>query len=411
MALAKCLFYSIFLLISTTALVAQGSTSPFIGTFSGQGITLQLQASTDGYSGQVSQAGESFPVVAANFGDNMIVGTYQYYGQTIAFTAQVAGQQLTIVSEGQAILLQRQAAQSAGTTAANPAPIVKPNQPLQNEKPAAAAVGAETYDKTWGMRFKAPDKWRVLKNDGLYLLGSDTKHGFILVLPHEAKSRAELLAGAREGLVEEGGTQLLLDGEPRNYGDSGVAANFKGLVEGQQAKAFSVAILSPHGTGAIVMTAVEPGSYSAQYEKDVKSLVASIKFSKPIVPDFVGEWQRDLRGAKLTYMWSYYSSGFDGSYTGGSSKKVIDLCPQGYFYYSSSDNISVDAGGGTGAYGGGQNAGNGSWVVNSRGNKPLLQLKFNDGRVFEYELEYKEKKTYLNGERYFWTKVEAGVCN
>jgi hypothetical protein len=97
----------------------------------------------------------------------------------------------------------------------------------------------------------------------------------------------------------------------------------------------------------------------------------------------------------------------DGAYAGGSQTTKIDLCSQGYFRYSDSNQMAVDGGFGSGynasGYSGGADQGQGQWEVAARGQTPLLRLKFHDGRVLEYVLSMPDGKTYLDDKRYFRT--------
>jgi hypothetical protein len=138
----------------------------------------------------------------------------------------------------------------------------------------------------------------------------------------------------------------------------------------------------------------------------------SLKFSEPIESAVTKEWRETLTGAKLTYLKSSYSSGasYDGysTYSGYSRHEEIMLCPNSSFYYSDNSSSSFDTGGGFGSMGG-NDKGNGNWEVTGIGNESTLKLKFSDGRVFNYTLSYKDKKTFLSGSRYFRTYDQG--CN
>lgn len=104
---------------------------------------------------------------------------------------------------------------------------------------------------------------------------------------------------------------------------------------------------------------------------------------------------------------SYSSSGpsYDGYSTGGgySSETQIHLCAQGYFKFKSSSSVSIATGGAFGSSSGNKK-GDGSWEItgNAQG-QAVLKLNFNNGQVHEYILTYEDNKTFLNGERYFFT--------
>jgi len=129
----------------------------------------------------------------------------------------------------------------------------------------------------------------------------------------------------------------------------------------------------------------------------------------------VEKWKYELSNVKLTYMDSYYSPSYsDGGISGGyESKKVFDLCKAGYFHYYGSDNTALGGDYASG-YSAGSSRGSGSWdVIANAAGQPVLQLKFNGGEVWEYRIEMKDKKLFLNGDRYYrtWSGEYAPSCN
>lgn len=161
------------------------------------------------------------------------------------------------------------------------------------------------------------------------------------------------------------------------------------------------------------MAAATPEQFTGTHKQLAVQLANSIHFYKPETPSVVEEWKQTLQNSRLTYMDSYSSnSGSYGGYsTGGgySSEIQIHLCGQGYFKYKSSSSTSIDTGG---AFGSSSDSGrgNGTWevVANAQGSA-TLRLNFNNGEVYEYTLDYQDKKTLLNGKRYFRTYGTAGA--
>lgn len=100
---------------------------------------------------------------------------------------------------------------------------------------------------------------------------------------------------------------------------------------------------------------------------------------------------------------SYYSSSYssDGISGGYSSERVIDICEKGFFRYNSSSKVSA-SGSGISGYDTGPSTGDGSWTVGIGSNSSTnLILNFNNGEQYRYALEYREEKSYLNGDRFF----------
>lgn len=279
---------------------------------------------------------------------------------------------------------------------------------------AQVPLSGQVEDPQRGVTFTVPDGWIGQPVGEGYAFGSRTEKGLLLVMPHAYGSVAELRAVAQEGLTEGPSTRLVLSGAVEPFGERGVAAPFSGTIEGQQARAQVVSVLSPYGGGATVIAAVEAGSFSEAYAGYAEALAASIRFTEPPAPPAGDDWAQKLRGSRLTYLYSYYSGGTGGSYVGASEETVIDLCSAGHFFYSGSHSLAAD--GGTGGsygvsgYGGGSQQGHGQWEVVAQEGQPTLVLHFHDGTTRSYELSEEGGKTFLDGERFFRTYASAPVA-
>lgn len=114
------------------------------------------------------------------------------------------------------------------------------------------------------------------------------------------------------------------------------------------------------------------------------------------------EWAEFLAGKKATQM-SSYSSGSAGGY---SSRTDVHLCPNGQFALSGNSSVSVDVGGAYG-YSGGDSQGAGTWRIITQGQLAGIELRYANGGVEQYRLEYQDGATYVNGERWYITPSEA----
>lgn len=381
------------------SLLAQSENDPFVGTFSGSGLTVILEASGGSYKGYAEYQGQRLALTAQKMGQ-MLIGTYTMQGLQFPFQAQVQNNTMTL-NDGQQIFTMQRANAAAKTQ------VAKAAETKTAGATAQSAIPGEISEPSLGLKFNPPKGWKAQKMQAGYLLGHDTMKGFMMVLPHQYSTLDQLRAAAREGMHDNQGTALKLAGTPVAFGKEGIAAEFSGLVEGKAAKAYAVGMLSGFGGGATVLIAVEEQSYSAEYQKTAQTLAKSMKFSKPQKPSIVEEWRQTLNGARLTYMWRYYSGSADGSYVGGGEEVKIDLCQKGYFRYMGSSDLAADGGSGygynAGGYSGGNNQGSGQWEVDANGQQPILRLKFHNGRVYEYALSYEDGKTFLDGKRYFRT--------
>ncbi|NND08382.1 MAG: hypothetical protein HKN87_18540 [Saprospiraceae bacterium] len=273
-----------------------------------------------------------------------------------------------------------------------------------------ALLAQETGSKSFpslGIAFTIPNGWVGQETESGYLMGSHTVPGLLMVLPHQTQTLDQLKQEAEQGLVDNEGTSLILDGSVTEFGNAGLQAAFTGTLGGQSAKAFVTSLLNKGGTGVTIMAATAPNEFTDAHKTLVGQLAQTVQFSEVVKPKADGEWSEKLKNARLTYMNSYYSSGasYGGYSTGGgySDKEVIDLCAQGYFLHSSTSSMSFDTGGGFGSSHDGSK-GAGSWtVINNSDHQPVLQLTFHNGDIHEYVITTEGSKTFLNGARYYRT--------
>ena len=295
-----------------------------------------------------------------------------------------------------------QRAQAPTLAPTEPANVATQPSMMPSSQPQIQSGGSTVSEPSWGISFTSPQGWTAQKTEGLIVLGSQTRKGTILIFPHQHNSVDELYAAAREGVFDENGTQLVINGAPQPFGKNGAAADYSGMVEWQQAKAHAVGVLSPYGGGITIIAAVEAASYTNEYADFVEAIAKSMKFSKPKTAPVAQQWQQKLRGSRLTYMSSYSSSGYGDSYGGYSDKTVIQLCSDGNFLYYGSSLISADAGG-VGGYSSSRGGGDGTWKVTAQMAQVVLELAFSDGTVQQYTITYPENKFHLNGNRFFLT--------
>ncbi len=383
---------SLLCLLAFCSLFAQSNGS-IAGTYQDANLKLILNGQNSQLSGTVAFEGQQFQVNAQSSDGVRVDGYYVYFGQAVPFTGFLQNGQLTISSEGDTFVLKQLGQKPAAKPATSPSPA-----------PTAAKPSApgEVKNNDWGMSFMKPAGWDGRLTESGYVLGSNTQKGILLILPNEAKDMATMRAEAQKGLMEEGGTFLSLAGQLKTVGKNGLAGKYQGTLQGEQANAYVLGLISPHEYGAIVMVAVEPGSYGPAYEQLVEKLAKSIRFFKPVVPPVAEKWKRDLNNCKLSY-YDSYSSYSGGGYT---TKKTFDLCAAGFFRYNLEDETIWNAGDGslTGGYAMNYGNGNGTWSVVGRGDQAVLVLKFYDGKVWEYEMSTNaDGHTLMNGTRYLRT--------
>lgn len=271
---------------------------------------------------------------------------------------------------------------------------------------AAQETGHRDYPNL-GISFDIPEGWIGQENATGYVMGSQTEAGIVVMMPHQARDINQLKLEAQQGVADNQGTNLALSGEIEDFTKQGLQGLYQGTVNFQPAKAYAVGLINPYGTGVTVIAMTTADQFTETYKDLARKVASSVKFCKIEIKESDSEWGEILKNARLTYMNSYNSGGgsYDGYLTGGgySDKEQIDLCAQGYFKYQSSSTMSFDSGGGFGSsHDSGQGAGTWKVIVNTQG-QDVLQLNFYNGEVYEYALSLEDKKTYLNGKRFFRT--------
>lgn len=264
--------------------------------------------------------------------------------------------------------------------------------------PYAQDTGKKEFPEL-GISFTIPKGYYGQLSEDLYIIGSETFKGFVVLSTTEENDLAELRNEVRKGINEGFSTSLSLQGNIDEISTNSIGAELKGTLEGQKAAAYIIGVVNKSGPyGITIFAATEEAAWSDDVKNLARQIASSVVFSKVAEPSVDEAWEKSLTNVRLTYM-SSYSSGLSG---GSSSRSSIDLCGNKSFSYSSSSSISIDVGGAFGSSSG-NNSGNGTWQVINRQQQPVLVLNFTDGRVWEYNLEFKDQKYFLNGTRYFYT--------
>ena len=257
-----------------------------------------------------------------------------------------------------------------------------------------AAGGQRVTDAQLGFSFVPPAGWKVQKQPQGYLLGSDTLKGFILVTTHNFSSLEQIRAEASQGLVDaQSGIQLRPAGDFQPVGANGLAGEFSGMFQGQMAKAYSVALLSPQGGGVTVMAAVTADSYTAAYPRAVQSIAASVQFAPAQAGG--GDLMQWIAGK----YWTYSSSG------GYSSERTVHLCPDGRYFDSaessasgSFDNRASGSDWGTAS----QSQGSARWKIRGTKQQGVITIMYLDGTSQEvaYQATGEQGVFLIEGKKY-----------
>lgn len=273
----------------------------------------------------------------------------------------------------------------------------------------AQQTGKVNYEQL-GISFTIPTGWAGQETNDIYLITSQTKAGAILLSIEDYTSQDQMKTDMEAGYREEGGTDLKPSSPISQAGNNTLGIEYTGMLEGQSAKAYVTGTINPYGQDVFIMAVTTADIYSDEYKQLAIDLKKSLVFAKPEATPASEDWKTLLSGVKLTYMDSYSSNSYSaGGVSGGySTENVFDLCSQGFFIYYGSDNMTV-GGSASSGYSSSSGRGSGQWEV--AGN--TLRLKFQNGKIWEYELSLEEGKTYLNGKRYFrtWDGDYAPKCD
>ena len=258
--------------------------------------------------------------------------------------------------------------------------------------------GTPVVDPFWGISFQVPEDWIHQQVDGGYLLASQQEQGIILLTAHQYDTIEDLRTASSQILDDGQGTRLIPAGAAQSFTAAGLALDYSGTFQDNPVRGRAIGLVSPYGGGVTLIAMAEPAVYSDVLAGRVESTALSVKFTPPAAAPEIEKFQRQLSGARLTFV-SSYSSGLSG---GISSQRVISLCGDGRFSLNGSSLVSIDVGGAFGNSGDVEQ-GEGVWRIENVAGKPMLQLDFSDGSAQQYLLTTEADQLFLNGSRYFLT--------
>lgn len=267
-----------------------------------------------------------------------------------------------------------------------------------------------------GIQFSVPKGWQGFEDEAAYIMQSPDMSGAIVIMLNEAQSAAELKREADQGIVDGFTTSLKRSSDFKQVGAEGLGAEFSGLFDSQQAKAYVIGLINPFGQSITVGAVTTKKDYSQRYQALALEVANSVGFAAPKESKKTMQWREWLPGNSLTYLKSSYSSGSGyvdsggttyGTYSSYSNRKKINFCNHKYFTYYSSSQSSFDSGGGFGGVASSGDAA-GEWSLStSADGTALLKLQFNNGKVIEYKLAEKDGGTYLDDRRYYYGDAEG----
>jgi hypothetical protein len=127
---------------------------PFVGTFQGDGVTLEMAPRSGDYAGKLSFQGQTFPAAMKASG-TIASGTFDFNGQSFAFTLARDGDGFTLASAGTQYRLARQAAAAPAEKPAPATPAAPAAAPAGTRAAAGAGIVGSWRNATGYARFNA----------------------------------------------------------------------------------------------------------------------------------------------------------------------------------------------------------------------------------------------------------------
>ncbi len=271
--------------------------------------------------------------------------------------------------------------------------------------------------KSQGISLTIPEEWVGQETVGGYAFASTTTSGFILVTTNNYTNLAMMVQQARLGIANGNDNYMQLVTDIITYNNIVIGGEYQGAIEGYAAKAYIINVANETGgSGISIMASTNTNQYSNFYKQLCEKIANTVEIYPPVQNLNTDNTQNRTQnrnkneteelfsGARLTY----YNTG-----DGYSTKITIDLCEQGFFHHSFYDSVNIAGEGFTGGYTD-DNSGAGLWsVVENTNQNSILQLKFHNGKVFEYYItSSNDEETYLDNKRYFreYGKYGARWC-
>lgn len=394
-----------------TTLSAQSNEDHYVGTFtnSQSGLVLSMGKATDGtYQGFFQLQGQQYSFSKGSKVLGMINAEYQYNGQAFAFSLSRLLGEYYITSEGNSIPVVKTANEPvaapkstsvAENSKTSTSPTTTSSTQPKTSTTAPAVTGARIADAYSGYSFQMPSAWKSQEQGGGFVLNKIGTEVALSVTPHDYKSLAEMRAQVLD--ANDAASNTYLKAQTQAYGTNGLFVRFDGTAQGQAVVIEMVTLLSPNGGGVTIAASGAKAQFSSEFTTLIKSIANSVQFSKPQTSSLAEQWKQKIKGKRLDY---YYTG------NGLADHYIIHVCSEGTFVYKNDNSYSSNNASGDFSYASaGKDAG--KWQVVARGAQPVLVLRFNDGRVWEYPLSAGKagNEILLNGKRYF---VQAGtMCN
>lgn len=271
-----------------------------------------------------------------------------------------------------------------------------------------------------GVSFDIPDGWLGQLDGDYILMGSHTQTGLMIAFENTSTSAIELKRLAEQGFDIKG-AYLNPVGDISIKSPKRVEGMYQGMFNNNLVKCYAIGLINELGSGITIMILAKSDVFTNVQKEAANKLAGSVQFFKSKDSKLTIRWKNMLVGKQLKFMST--AGGYDINGGGSSTFRdvTIDLCANGQFAYYSNLNISFDTGepgmdsGDTEVYRGSgysdnTNNSKGIYKIYSYGNETILELTFDNGDEYEYDLFYEsEEVVLLNETKYFIITSEQ--CN
>ena len=258
-------------------LAKRSTADPLPGSYSGGGLKLTLNGSRGTYTGTLVFNGASYPVSASGSG-NQLKGSFQSGSDRFPFSGTLRGNTLAFQTAGTSYKLRKQGMQKPAN------PLQKGGGGFAGAGASAVPSGSRVTSREYGFSFQPPAGWISKVNPGAgFIMQSPNSKGVILVSHHAYQSLGKMRTEAAGGLIDpKSNVRLLPAGGFENIGNNGFGAPLEGMIQGKNAKAYLLGLVSPYGGGVSILVAVTPDAYTSQYPDFAKEIAASVQFTRPV---------------------------------------------------------------------------------------------------------------------------------
>lgn len=250
--------------------------------------------------------------------------------------------------------------------------------------------------KNLGFRFAIPAGWNGKESEGSYLISSQKDASVVLISAYFFGNVNAFKRDLSEGIKKENGFFLVPSEELEVVDENRLQGKFSGLINFSPVLAYVVFLKGEQQQSVMIIAAIPKEKYMETTKYLALEVADGFEFFTPEMPSLIEEYTQLLNNSRLSFLGS--EKGNDANEGMAFQTKItITLCGKGNFSYSDNNTQVYN---GVSASVGGQ----GRWkIIKNQKGEAMLHLKFEDGEIIEYLLQYIDSDVYLDGDLYYRT--------